>query len=541
MDNLPSDNTQDLKPPISSPTSDPAPENLSGPGTGPLYQGDANQQQPPTGEYSSSIYSSEFTPESNISLNPPQSYSPSAGEVPPMDSTPTNVPPPPFEEGNKSKILLLGGGILFALIIIFFLFKFLTRAPGTPKSATLTYWGLWEDSTIMQPLIDEFQKSHPNIKISYTKQSPKQYRERLQAALGRGEGPDIFRFHNTWTDMMLNNLSPMPSTLYSPSDFDKTFYPVAKSDLNRGTGYFGIPLEIDGLVVLYNDDMVKAGGITIPTSWEDFRNTALKLTVKDTGGNIQTAGVALGSADNIEHFSDILALMMLQNGTNLKDVLGPCADASTSTCAVDSLIFYRKFADLPNNTWDDTLDNSISAFAGGKVAMIFAPTWEIFTVKQINPNLNFKIAQIPQLPGLTINWATYWVEGVSRSSKNQAAAWEFLKFLSSKESLTKLYTEEAKTRLFGEPYSRVDLAPALSSDPYLGPLLSEAPTMKSFPLASDTQDNGIDDQMIKYLLDAVNSLKQGGNPQSALETASQGFKQVLTKYGIIAAPPTAAQ
>ncbi len=525
MDN-PSDNNPDNYP--SSPQTN----------SGQLYQS-GQPGEVPSGGYSSDLSSPQLTPENYTAENVggAQTYS----EIPPNASDGGIVPPPPFEENNKGKILAIIGGIVFLLLIVFLVFKLLNRGPSTPKSATLTYWGLWEDAPVFGALIGEFQKTHSNIKINYTKQSPQQYRERLQAALARGEGPDLFRFHNTWVPMFTNDLSPMPVSIYSAAQFDQTFYPVAKSDLKIGSNYYGIPLEIDGLVVLYNDDILKAANVTAPANWEDFRNAALKLTVKDTNGRIQTGGVALGSADNIEHFSDILALMMLQNGTNLKDPLGPCVDPSTTSCATDSLLFYRKFAEIPNNTWDDTLDNSIVAFAGSKVAFIFAPTWEILTIKQINPNINLKVAPMPQLPGVTVNWGSYWVEGVSKRSKNQAAAWEFLKFLSSKESLTKLYTEEAKGRFFGEPYSRVDLASSLSSDPYLGPLIQEAPTMKSFSLASDTKDNGIDDEMIKYLLDAVNSLKQGGSPQSALDTASKGFKQVLTKYGVIAAPPTTSQ
>lgn len=494
----------------------------------------------PSGE-STDLYSAQLTPE-NYSETQDQSQVTSSQEVVAPPAEGSIPPPPPYEERSKIKLLAIIGGVLLILLIIFFGIKFLLGRGGqSPKSATLNYWGLWEEETVIKPLIDEFQKSNPKVKISYTKQNPKQYRERLQAALTRGEGPDLFRFHNTWTDMFLSDLDPIPQTIYTPKEFDQIFYPIAKDDLLRGSSYYGVPLEIDGLVLLYNEDIVKAAGVTsIPQNWEDFRNTALKLTVKDTNGTIQTAGVALGSANNIEHFSDILGLMFLQNGTNLKDPLGPCLDPSITTCAPDTLLFYRKFADPPNNTWDDSMDNSIIAFAGGRVAMIFAPSWQIFTIKQINPDLNLKVAQVPQLPGVTLNWATYWVEGVSKRSKNKDAAWEFLKFLSSKESLAKLYTEQTKTRSFGEPYSRVELASTLSSDPYLSILINEAKTMKSFPLASNTQDNGINDQMIKYLLDAVNSLKEGGNPESALNTAAAGFTQVLQKYGVLAAPPTAA-
>jgi multiple sugar transport system substrate-binding protein len=386
---------------------------------------------------------------------------------------------------------------------------------------TITYWGLWENEAQLTGVIAEYKKTHPNIEVVYSKQSPKQYRERLQNALARGEGPDLFRFHNTWVPMLQADLAPAGPTGYSSSDFQQTFYPVANADLVIGGRVYGAPLMFDGLGLYYNEDLLRAAGVTPPTTWEEFRQAALTLTVKNETGAIVTAGAALGTATNIEHFSDILAVMMLQNGADLKH---PAAKE-----AQDALSFYRLFAERPNNVWDETLDNSILAFANGRVAFIFAPSWQVMAVRQINPNLKFQVIPIPQLPGTNVTWASYWVEGVSSKSKHQAEAWEFLKYLTSKETMVALYTEVTKdpTRPFGEPYSRIDLAQTIINDPYVGAYVRQAQTAQSFFLASKTYDNGINDLMIKYLEDAVNSLNKGVSVDAALQTAAQGFTQVL--------------
>ena len=152
-------------------------------------------------------------------------------------------------------------------------------------------------------------------------------------------------------------------------------------------------MEIDGLVLFYNEDILKGANVDVPTTWIDVQNAVSKITVKEKD-NIVTSAIALGTAENIEHFSDILGLMMLQNGTVLTKSLFSCVDTSSTTCAVEALTFYRKFAEEPNNTWDNTLENSIFAFAGGKVAMIIAPTWQALAIKEISPDLNFKTNSI---------------------------------------------------------------------------------------------------------------------------------------------------
>ena len=434
-----------------------------------------------------------------------------------------SVPPPPG--GGIFRIIITVVIVIFLVLGIFFAWRYFKgRQVG---KVTLTYWGLWEDEAVLQPLIDAYQKQNPNVTINYILQTPKTYRERLQAAINRGGEVDIFRFHNTWVSMLKQELAPLPESVYPKKEFETNFYPVITSDLKIGQDHVGIPLMIDGLALFYNEDILKAAGKTPPKTWDELHETALVLTVKSTGGEIKTAGVALGTASNIEHFSDILALMFLQNSANLKNPVGPEAS--------EALAFYRMFAEKPNNAWDESQPNSIVAFAGGRVAMIFAPSWQAFSIAAQNPNLKFKTAPVPQLPGTNITWASYWAEGVAVNSKYQKEAWQFLKFLSEKDNLVKLYALESQSgRAFGEPYPRTDLAESLQNHPVAGAYILQAPQAKSFPLASRTHDNGLNDRLIKYIEDAVNSLIQGNSPDGALTTAAQGFQQVLSQYGLVA-------
>lgn len=443
------------------------------------------------------------------------------------------IPVAPVQPSGGSGLKrLLGIGVIIAVIALVFIIarSFVTKT-AISKEVTITYWGLWENDATLRGVIADFEAKNPKIKVQYIKESPKQYRERLQSAINRGEGPDGFRFHNTWVAMLRNQLALVPPSIMSPAEFTSTFFPVIVNDLVAGQSIFGLPLMIDGLGLYINDDLFSTAGVTPPTTWTEVINIVPRLTVKN-GSTIVTSAIALGTASNVEHFSDILALMFLQNGASLTKLSGKEAE--------ETLLFYKKFAD-PNDplyTWSEGIDNSVSAFAAGRVAMILAPSWRAHDVKAINPNLRFKIVPVPQLPGNTVAWASYWVEGVSSKSKYQQQTWEFIKYLTSSEGASKLYTEGSKTRLFGEPYARVDLANTITDDPFTGAYVKQALFARSFPLASRTYDNGINDKLIKYLEDAVNGMATSA-PSKVLETASQGFRQVLSTYGLIsAAAPT---
>lgn len=470
------------------------------------------------------------------SLTPPASPSPAPQPVAAQPENPfiPQVAVPPSPGGAiKKRILTV---LIFLLLVLGLIAggRFVLGLVAGAKEVTITHWGLWENDATMRSVIADFEAKNPKINVSYVKQSPRQYRERLQAAIARGEGPDVFRFHNTWVAMLASDLAPVPKAVMAPAEFSSTFYPVATNDLVAGNTIYGLPMMMEGLGLYINEDLFAKAGVSAPVTWEDVLTIVPKLTVKD-GTTITTSAIALGTTGNVENWSDIVALMMLQNGANLMNLSGKETE--------ETILFYRKFADPvdPMYTWNETLDNSIYAFAIGKVAMILAPSWRAFDIKQIAPELRFKIVPVPQLPGNTVSWASYWVEGVSAKSKLQRQAFTFLKYLTSREVVTKLYSEAAKTRLFGEVYARTDLVATIEGDPFAGAYAKQAKTAKSFPLASRTFDNGLNDKLIKYLEDAINSVAAGSAPSAAIQTASSGFRQVLGQYGLTTNSTPASQ
>jgi multiple sugar transport system substrate-binding protein len=364
-------------------------------------------------------------------------------------------------------------------------------------------------------------------------QSQQDYRERLASALAKGTGPDIFTFHNTWVPMFKNDLDALPATVMNPADYAKAFYPVVASDLSYGNSIVGIPIGYDALTLYINQDIFDKSGKTPPTTWDDLRATARELTIKDDQGVIVQSGVALGRTENVDNWQEILALLMLQNGVDLSNPVGKPAE--------DALTFFTLFSSV-DGVWDATLPTSTQAFAAGKLAMYIGPSWRAFEIKQTNPNLKFKTVAVPQLPKDSpsepdMTYATYWAQGVWAKSPNKTTAWDFLRYLSTNDSLQKLYQNEAAVRSFGEPYPRVDMASILLGDPIVGSIISQAPGARSWYLASRTFDGptGINTQMSNYFADAVNALVIGKeNATDALATAAQGVAQVLKQYGISA-------
>lgn len=492
------------------------------------------EETPPQSTQTTPLFDASAQQPENVQAEP---------ETPSLQqSSPPPPPPPKASLGSLPfmRYLPIIGVIVVVLLVGFFAFRFIAsrftnQTPSGP--VTLTYWGLWEDENTMRSVLDDFERQNPNIKVKYQKQSITQYRETLSNRLTQGTGPDIYTFHNTWTPMFKDVLAPVPQTTYTTSDYEKTFYPTTKRDLKVGNNYVGIPLEIDTLALFINTDMFQAAGLQTPKTWLDVRTAAKALTVTDKAtGQIQTAGAALGTYDNVDGAADIVALMMLQNNVNFLQVNNSMG-ADGRNLGEDVLSFYTQFA-TDQRVWNNDLDPSTLAFAKGRVGMYLGYSWRIFAIKAVNPALKFTIVPVPQVSETTpkrLTYASYWAEGVSKKSPYQAQAFTLLKYLSSASVEQKLFAEDAKIRGFGMPYSRVDLAPQGKQNEFVAPFLELAPNAQSWYFASDTgdSDSGLVGGLTNYLAAAIRDTSAGKlSPKSALDGLAKGIAQKLNDYKI---------
>lgn len=442
-----------------------------------------------------------------------------------------SMPPSPIRPYKKG--LPKGLMIVVFLLVVFGVFaaiisKFVLPSfnSANQKEATLTWWGLWNDKSKVDALITEYKQAHPNVDIKYEFQSPQDYRERLANNLSRGIGPDIFRIHNTWTPMFTRYLSPLPETILTTQEFSSLFYPIASTDLSSGGEIVAIPLEFDSIALYINEEIFETFNKQVPQTWDELRSTAKELTIRDENGIIRQSGVALGITSNIDHWQEIVGWLMHQNKVDMKN---PASDRTAL-----ALDFFSQFS-RDDKVWDDTLPSSTVAFANGKLAMYFGPYSRVKEIKSQNPSLRFRVIPSPQLPKPdpkepNIYYASYWAEAVNSESKNSAAAWEFLKFMSTRDSLEKLGQ--------GEPYPRVDMQDLVRNDPFVGPFVLQGPEAKSWYLASNTHDGstGINTKLSKVFEIAIKAIIDGDKPDKTLPALSTGIIDALADFGLARRP-----
>lgn len=357
------------------------------------------------------------------------------------------------------------------------------KNPAASKPVNLVWWTVYDNSEALQPVINAYRAMHPNVSVDIRVMRVNEYENTLVNALAEDRGPDILSLHNTWVTKYQNKLSPVPDSITVPftsiqgtikketvtemrtkpglsvKDLKTQFFDQVASDcvinapsdsqppVNKDR-VFAVPLSSDTLALYYNKDLLNAAGIPEPPAyWDDLQKMIPRLTKQDTQGNIVQSGAALGTAKNVERFSDILSVLMMQNGTKMFEndrVIfdkTPVELSGRDTPPADSAVtFYTDFANPAKEvyTWNDKLPDSLQAFASGQTAFFFGYSYQLQQIVAQAPKLNFGIAKLPQIrDNPEVNFANYWVEGVSKKTANLNWAWDFLQFAATADQAAK--------------------------------------------------------------------------------------------------------
>lgn len=396
------------------------------------------------------------------------------------------------------------------------------RNSVTMTPVKLTYWRVFDDPLALQDIITAYRQIHPNITIEVQNVRYEDFERQLVEALAEDRGPDLFTVHNTWIGKYESKILPLPATItqtyqslqgtikkeivterrttptLSPAAIRKNFVDVVPRDVIRSVQdpkdskarrdqIFGLPLAVDTMALYYNEDILNAAGIaTVPQTWEEFLAAVQKITRFDDKGNIIVGGAAIGTANNIPRFADLLMVLMAQNGAKLTDannyptfhITPPAFTNKTYNPGLEAIRFYTDFANSKKQayTWNDQMPDAFEAFTQGKVAFFFGYSYHMPQLKERAPQLRWGVAPLPQTDPehLRVNVANYWVETVSKKTKFPNEAWDFIQFATAAEHANSYLAKVNK------PTALRSLISSQTEDPLLEPFANQLLTAQSW-------------------------------------------------------------
>ncbi|CRK57949.1 putative sugar binding secreted protein [Alloactinosynnema sp. L-07] len=357
---------------------------------------------------------------------------------------------------------------------------------------------------------DEYERTHPGVKIVENRGDFGTHHKNLQARLTAGDGA---------ADLELIEVGQVAGFIGQPDKFVNfrdeevntsqwTDAVVARaSTVDKGT-LIGLPTDIGGLAVCYRTDLFAAAGL--PTdreavaalwpTWEAYVDTGTRFLRKapsgvkwfDAGGHVFT-GILGGER---ETFYDTEGKLIVDNNKAVRDAW----DLSVKA------IKNGQSAALPEFSpeWN-------TGFQRGQFATVTCPAWMMGYIQGNAAETSGKW-DIAKIPGGSGNWGGSYVT-VPSQGKNTKAAVELAKWLTAPEQNVKLF------KTIGNFPSQQSTWKTPEVAGFASPFFNNAPAGKIFPdsLANaPAQVVGPESGVIGNIFAAaLNSVEQGTDPNEA--------------------------
>jgi multiple sugar transport system substrate-binding protein len=365
-------------------------------------------------------------------------------------------------------------------------------SPGVEASGTITFWHFFTDreSAAIQGVVNDFQASHPKIKVIV---KDGQDDDKMTTAIAAGGGPDVGLSYSTdivgkfcqsgaWQDLTSYlkrdkiDLSQIPSPVLNYTQYNG----------KRCT----MPFLNDAYGIYYNKAMFAAAGIADPPkTLDELTADAKKLTKLNPDGSIKVAGFdpAFGVYENsAAHFAPMTGAKWLTNDG--KSAIGTDPAWQELLTWQKSLVDWFGYNKLTkfNASFGDEF-SAQNAFEAGKLAINMDGEWRIASIAADKSTVDYAVAPMPVAADKSTLYGSGYITGnvigISRGSKNPEAAWQFIKYLTT--------NTDAMVKLANGIKNVPTLTPALNS-----PNLSADANFKLFlqisanPATSTTPPSG---------------------------------------------------
>lgn len=312
------------------------------------------------------------------------------------------------------------------------------------KPVTITFWHGWSAPNELAAInanISAFEKLHPNIKVkAVSNVTDDKINQALRA--GGDNAPDVVSSFTTnnvgsfcnsheWVDLN-------PLLKKSGIDKDKTFSKAMLDYTSYNGDQCSLPLLGDAYGLYYNTDEFKAAGITAPPkTWTQFEQDAVKLTKSEGSGYRQLGFMPLyhGYETTTEHYAaQYQPTWFTADGKSAIASSPAFADSlKEQKTLVDKLGGYQKLSKYRSSFGDEF--SAKNPFETGQVAMAMDGEWRVSMIKADGSKVHYATAPLPvpdnQVSQYGIGYQTGTIAGIAATSHKQAAAWEFLKYLTT--------------------------------------------------------------------------------------------------------------
>lgn len=370
---------------------------------------------------------------------------------------------------------------------------------------------------VLNALVVEYNEVQDNVTVvPVYKGNYQDTQKALLAALAAKNGPDVAQLEVSFAATLASKgvLAPVGDFATDPEkglpaeELDAIFPGFMEAVSFNGVMYT-MPFNMSVPVLYYNADMLEAAGVAVPQTWEDFAEACKAVTAGEQFGFTINAG-------NVW----IWEAMVMQNGGEMfsADYSEVKFNEPAAVEALDYLVDLVEAGCAKGQSWEE----GRTEFFNGKVAFLEDSSGSLSGVVANSP---FKVGVVHIPWGseqvATIGGATLGIFDTGDAAK-QAAAWEFVKYMTSPEAISRLSADTGYMPTSDLAMELDPLKSLMAEDPAFAAMLESLPYTRPRPMVEGYAEisNLIKDAIEKAVL-------QQQTAQEALDAAAAGALEVL--------------
>ncbi len=259
-----------------------------------------------------------------------------------------------------------------------------TAAYAEEASGDVTIWYYWETEghqKALNHIIEEFNGSQDSITVEAKYVPFADFKKQLSIGASADDLPDLVILDNP--DHAAYAAMGIFADLTDKFDVSN-YYEGPVNSCTLDEKLYGVPFGSNDLVLFYNEDMLKKAGCEVPTTWDELLEVA-KATTTDS-----VFGFAHCALQNEEGTFNFLPWVWSTGATSYE---------INSEGGIKALNFEKELVDsgaMTKEAINWTQGDTMHQFIAGNLAMMINGTWQIPTMREEVPDLNWNVAPIPQ-------------------------------------------------------------------------------------------------------------------------------------------------
>jgi ABC-type glycerol-3-phosphate transport system substrate-binding protein len=328
-----------------------------------------------------------------------------------------------------------------------------TSAAKKPSevSGTVTVWDLASGNfagydPVNEELIAEFEAKYPKVTVDHVPQPFEGFEPIYKAAFAAHEGPDVMMMLTAAAGALsyTQGLEVLNDRITPEMQEEITNWGTATPGFSEEGDHYGVPIGSNGQIFYYNKELFEKAGLPRefqPKTWDELREAGEKLKAAGilpfTGGDKEgyENGWWFGAGWQTENTT--------QEAVELAEGEIPYTDELVAKAFEPEIMLQEAGLFNDDRFTTPLFPDGGKRFANEEAAMVYGPQALIGYYGEYNPKLGEKNVGMFLPPGSKfLGTENEFAWSIPTFAKNKDAAWAFIEFMSSKESIAKFVDAE---------------------------------------------------------------------------------------------------